>query len=203
MLPFLIAVVGISMSGVMMPGPTFAVTVARSARSPFAGALIAVGHGVVEIPLILLIYFGFVSFLHIEAVKLAVGIVGGIVLLYLGISALRIKKTAVESKEGLPFNPVVAGIATSIFNPYFLLWWVTVGAALIASSMTLGRTGLGMLLLVHWLCDLVWLSFIAFLVYKTGRLWGRRVDTILMAGSALALIGFGVWFLYTALAAMV
>jgi len=202
MLPFLLTVVGISMSGVMMPGPVFAVTVAKSYRSQFAGALVAVGHGLVEVPLILLLYFGFISFLHIEAVRLGVSIAGGIVLLFMGLSVLRLRTAVIESRKELPFNSVVAGIATSIVNPYFLLWWATVGAALIAGSMAFGRMGLALLIPVHWLCDLVWLSFVAFLVYRTGHLWGRRVQNILLATSALLLIGFGLWFLCSALVAM-
>ena len=62
MLPFLVKVAGISLSGVMMPGPVFAVTVAKSYKSRFAGIKIALGHALVEIPLMLLIYFGFGRF---------------------------------------------------------------------------------------------------------------------------------------------
>jgi len=199
MLLFLLSVAGVSMSGVMMPGPMFAVTLAKSYRSQFAGALIAIGHGLVEVPLILLIYFGFTSFLDNEAVKLAVSIAGGIVLLYLGVNMLRLRTAVIESREELPLNSVVAGITTSIFNPYFLLWWATVGAALITRATDFGRTGIALLIPVHWLCDLVWLSLVAFLVYRTGRLWGRRVHSILFAGSALLLIGFGLWFVCSAL----
>ena len=55
MLPILLSVVVISFSGVMMPGPMFAVALAKSYKSPFAGVQIALGHAVIEVPLILLI----------------------------------------------------------------------------------------------------------------------------------------------------
>jgi len=185
-----------------MPGPVFAVTVAKSNRSQFAGALVAVGHGLVEVPLILLIYFGLISFLDIEAVRLGVSIAGGILLLFMGLSVLRLRTAVVESRKELPFNSVVGGMVTSIFNPYFMLWWATVGAALIASSMAFGIIGLALFIPAHWLCDLVWLSVVAFLVYRTGHLWGRRVQHILLALSALLLVGFGVWFICSALIAI-
>ena len=54
---FLGSVMLISLSGVLMPGPLFAVTIQKSAKSKIAGALIAVGHGLVEFPLMFLIYF--------------------------------------------------------------------------------------------------------------------------------------------------
>ena len=62
MLPILLSVIVISFSGVMMPGPVFAVTLTKSYKSPWAGTQIALGHAVIEVPLILLIYFGFAQF---------------------------------------------------------------------------------------------------------------------------------------------
>jgi len=49
MLPVLASVVVISFSGVMMPGPMFAVTLTKSYRSPWAGTMIALGHAVIEV----------------------------------------------------------------------------------------------------------------------------------------------------------
>ena len=54
---FLFSVIVISLSGVMMPGPLFAMTVAKSYKAPTSGALVALGHAVIEIPLMVLIYF--------------------------------------------------------------------------------------------------------------------------------------------------
>jgi len=42
----------------MVPGPVFAVTVARGYRGRTAGALVALGHVIVEFPIMVLIYFG-------------------------------------------------------------------------------------------------------------------------------------------------
>ena len=59
---FLGSVIAISLTGVMMPGPVTAVTIANGTRRKAAGALVAVGHGVIELPLIAVLYFGFASF---------------------------------------------------------------------------------------------------------------------------------------------
>ena len=77
---FLLSVVVISLSGVMMPGPLFAVTVAKSYKSQFAGVQIAAGHALVEIPLMLLIYFGLGRFFQYELVQLTLSLLGGLVL---------------------------------------------------------------------------------------------------------------------------
>jgi threonine/homoserine/homoserine lactone efflux protein len=41
---FLASVLIISLTGVLMPGPLFAVTVEKASKSKISGALIAVGH---------------------------------------------------------------------------------------------------------------------------------------------------------------
>ena len=93
---FLLSVVVISLSGVMMPGPLFAVTVAKSYKSQFAGAQIAAGHALVEIPLMLLIYFGLGRFFQYELVQLTLSLLGGVVLLWLGIGMFRARTRVVE-----------------------------------------------------------------------------------------------------------
>lgn len=47
---FMLSVVAISLSGVMSPGPLFAVTIAKASGDRKAGLLISLGHGVVEFP---------------------------------------------------------------------------------------------------------------------------------------------------------
>lgn len=196
---FLLSVVVISLSGVMMPGPLFAVTVAKSYKSQFAGAQIAAGHALVEIPLILLIYFGLGRFFQHELVQLTLSLLGGVVLLGLGIGIFRARTRVVETGKDLPYNSVVAGVVTSTLNPFFILWWVTIGSMLVMKSLNFGITGFALFIPVHWLCDLVWLSFVSILVYRTRSLWGRKFQEGLFITCSLLLIGFGVWFLISGL----
>jgi len=195
MLQFLLSLVVISLSGVMMPGPMFAVTVAKSYKSQLAGTQIALGHAIVEIPLMLLIYFGFAQFFQDELVQIILSVLGGAILIWLGISMFKARARVVEVGTDLPYNSVVAGVATSALNPFFILWWATIGSMLIMNSLEFGITGFALLIPVHWLCDLVWLSFVSILVYKTKSLWGRKFQGGLFASCSLLLIGFGVWFL--------
>ncbi len=80
---FLASVVLISMSGVLMPGPLFAVTIDKSSRHKTAGALIALGHGVVEFPLMFLIFFLLTEFSVPWYVQAAVGVVGGLLMIWM------------------------------------------------------------------------------------------------------------------------
>ncbi len=195
MFPLLATVVLVSLSGVMIPGPMFAVAVAKSYRSPWAGTQMAIGHVIVEIPLILLIYFGFAQFFENTTVRLVLSLLGGVMIIWMGIAMFRARAGVVRKGSDLKYNALTAGIITSGLNPYFYLWWATAGSALVMSFLDFGITGLVVFILVHWLCDLAWLSFVSFLVYKTQSLWGEKVQEWIFIGCSLLLIGFGSWFI--------
>lgn len=199
MFPFFMSVVVISLSGVMMPGPMFAMTVTKSYKSQFAGVQIALGHAVVEIPLILLIYFGLAQFFQLELVRLILNLVGGAMIIWLGVDMFRARAGVMQKGKDLAYNAVVAGVVTSLFNPFFFLWWATIGSMLIMNSLNFGLTGFVLFIPVHWLCDLIWLSFISILIYRTQSLWGRKFQEGLFIICSLILIGFGGWFLYLGL----
>ncbi len=195
MLPLLLSVLVISLTGVMTPGPTFAVTLAKSFKSPLAGVWVALGHGVIEIPLILLIYFGFARFFQRKLTQFLLSIVGGGMIVWLGIGMFMARAELVQQGKDLPYSAFVAGIITTGLNPFFLLWWATVGSMLVMKFVGFGPVGLTSLITVHWLCDLVWLSFISVLIFRTGTLWGQGFQEGLFIVSSLLLVGFGVWYI--------
>ena len=195
MLPILLSVVVISFSGVMMPGPMFAVTLAKSYRSPWAGAQVSLGHAVIEVPLILLIYFGFARFFENTTVQLVLSILGGGMIIWLGVAMFRARAEVVEKGKDLPYSAYTAGILTSGLNPYFLLWWATIGSMLVMKFLGFGTGGLILFIVVHWLCDLVWLSLVSIVVYRTRSLWGQRFQGWIFIVCSLLLVGFGGWFL--------
>ena len=167
MIPILLSIVVISFSGVMLPGPMFAVTMAKGYKSPWAGTQISLGHAVIEVPLILLIYFGFTQFFHSNVVQLVLSLPGSGMVLWLGISMFRARAEVIQKGKDLPYTGFTAGILTSGFNPFFLLWWATIGSMLIVRILDFGTTGLIAFIIVHWLCDLAWLSLVSILVNRT------------------------------------
>jgi len=203
MLPVLLSVVVISFSGVMMPGPMFAVTLAKSYRSPWAGTQIALGHAVIEVPLILLIYFGFAQFFENSIVQLVLSILGGGMIIWLGIGMFRVRAKVVKEGKDLPYSAFTAGILTSGLNPFFLLWWATIGSLLVMRFLEFGIGGLTVFIIVHWLCDLVWLSFVSVLVYRTHSLWGRKFQEGVFIACSLLLAGFGIWFMISGILTVV
>ena len=203
MLPILLSVVVISLSGVMMPGLMFGVTLVKSLKSPWAGAEIALGHAVIEVPIILLIYFGFARFFENIVVQLVLSILGGGMIIWLGISMFRARTEMVHRGKDLPYNAFITGILTSALNPFFWLWWVTIGSMLVMKFLDFGAMGLAVFIVVHWLCDWVWLSVVSNLVYRTHSLWGRKFQEALFLTGSLLLVGFGIWYTISGIQLMV
>ncbi len=192
---FLFSVIIISLSGVMMPGPVFATAVARGYKSSLAGPLVALGHGVIEIPLMLLIYFGFGNFFQLEEVRVIIGIAGGCVLVWMGLSMIRNRAKEITGSGDSPYSSLIGGVITSTANPYFFLWWATIGSILIVRSISFGVIGFVLLMIIHWLCDLIWYSIVSVTVHRSHHLWGRKVREIVFVVCGLVLLGFGIWFI--------
>jgi len=192
---FLASAVVISLSGVMAPGPMFAVTVAKGHGDPLAGAWIGVGHGVVEFPLMAAIYFGLGSVFSHGAVKDVVAVAGGIVLVLMGYGMIKARNALAVDGRALPYNSVTAGVLSSAANPYFLLWWATVGAALISRSLEFGLLGFLVFAVAHWLCDVGWGLVVSASVNKTKRFWSERLHRYLFTACGIILLYFGVWFM--------
>jgi len=195
---FLLEAVLISLSGVMAPGPITAVTVSKGTKSPHAGAIIALGHGMVEIPLMILILYGFGEILKILYIKAIIGLLGGLFLLKMGIGLLKgIKRTKIDSSND-PHSPLMAGIILSLANPYFLIWWATIGSILIFRSITFGLLGFVIFMVLHWSCDFFWCYFLSALSFKGGQFFGKRLQQVLFLICGVFLLFFGVKFLFDA-----
>jgi len=141
LLTFLFEAVFISLSGVIAPGPITAVTLGKGNNSPHAGAFVAIGHGVIEFPLMISIFYGLGYLLQLSYVKATIALVGGLFLLFMAIGMFRSITQREISSRRYPYSPIIAGVLLSIGNPYFLVWWATIGAALILHSFKFGVLG--------------------------------------------------------------
>lgn len=180
----------------MAPGPVTAATLAAGSRSRHAGAWIAVGHGVVEFPLMLLIMAGMHLVFKIKEVQIVIGLAGGLMLVLMGGQIFR--DLARNNDSGAKYaerSPLWIGILLTGGNPYFLLWWATVGMALAGQAWRLGVLAFAFFALVHWSCDLVWLEILSQASYRGARLLGARTQKGLALVCGLALLVFGLVFL--------
>jgi threonine/homoserine/homoserine lactone efflux protein len=177
-LAFLLSVVLVSLSGVMAPGPITALTLGKAARSPHAGGIIAIGHGLVEFPLMLAIWGGISYLQHSTGLRVAIGLVGGVFLLLMGLGMLRSAVPGEAPAEKLAASALVGGAVLTAANPYFLFWWASVGASLVMTAVGFGLLGFVAFAVAHWLCDLVWLWLLSAMAYKGGRFFGRTFQKV-------------------------
>ena len=197
---FLLSAAGISLTRVMLPGPMTAATIAKGYSDKNAGTLIAVGHAVVEMPLIAAIYLGFGHLISSPQLVKVIRVVGGLMLFYLGFRIFRTAGDAPNEAGGLPASSLLTGIVLTGANPGFYAWWMTVGINLIVGDTTIvgtttfGLVGILSFALVHWCCDLVWCEFLSVGTFKSRRWWTQKVRKIVFSCCAFVLIGFGVWF---------
>ncbi|NPA15652.1 MAG: LysE family transporter [Deferribacteres bacterium] len=192
MLSFILQAVGISLSGVVSPGPMTAATIASGTDDRHAGAYVALGHAVVEFPLMFAIFL-FADFLKDCAVfKVVVGILGAVFMFYMGLSFVRVAEDGGASGAVKRLSPFLIGVVLSAGNPYFILWWATVGAALIFKAVSYGLLGFVLFAIFHWLCDLGWYWFLSFASYGGKELAGSRFYRFVnvFCGAFLILMGF-------------
>lgn len=199
---FLASVILISLTGVMMPGPLFAVTIEKAAKRKTAGLLISVGHGIIEFPLMFLIYYGIdqiVASEILQTVQVTVGLIGGMLMMFMGVQMFRKRNKVIEKYESPKQESLIAGIWTTAANAGFILWWLTIGTTLVINARSFGLVEFVIFAVVHWLCDFVWYTGVAFLIFKSQRFWTKRVNRVIVIFCLAVLISFGVWFFSSAL----
>jgi threonine/homoserine/homoserine lactone efflux protein len=197
---FLPWVIGISASGVMMPGPVTAVVISKGTKSMWSGLMVAVGHAIIEVPLMAIIYFGISGFLTNDAVQIGLGLAGGLLLIWLSVGVFKAKPVAVDVKyEGAHKNAIMAGLATTTASPYFFLWWATVGVTIVMGAKAFGGGWVVVTGGIHWLFDAAWLLFISTFVFFLRRFLTPSVQRGISVVCGLTLVGFGVYFIYRAI----
>lgn len=190
----------VGLSGALAPGPLTAMTIAESARRGFrAGPLLTLGHAIVEMAIVIALAVGLNRFFQLPLVSGLIAIVGGIVLLWMGSSIARAAwqghMRLAERGEAAP--PVAAaqdvktGMLLTIANPYWVLWWATVGATYVVLALGWGVAGLVVFFLGHIMADLSWNSLLAFAVSSGRRMISDRVyrGALIICGIFLVFMG--------------
>jgi threonine/homoserine/homoserine lactone efflux protein len=205
----------VGLSGAMMPGPVLTVTIGETAarlrpddpgairraqaRGALAGPLIVLGHGILEVLLVAGIVLGLGKLLVLGPVIGTIALLGGAVLMWMAWGMFK----SVESLS-LRSGPegerrrhlVLAGLLTTLSNPYWIIWWATIGLSYIAISLRLGLAGLFSFYIGHILSDLFWYGSVSLALAMGRRLLTDRTYRGLVTTCAVLLLGFGLYFGY-------
>ncbi|MBU1567805.1 MAG: LysE family translocator [Proteobacteria bacterium] len=190
----------LALSGALMPGPLLTVTVSESSRrGALVGPMMIFGHALLELALVIALLSGLAPFLVRDDVFIVISLTGGAVLLWMGTTMLR--SLPQLSLAGQPDgsksrNLVVTGIVLSAANPYWLIWWASIGLGYIMYSMKFGIMGIMAFFLGHILADLAWYCFISFGIAKGRHFFSDSLYRKLIGCCAVFLLVFSCWFLY-------
>jgi threonine/homoserine/homoserine lactone efflux protein len=187
-------------SGACMPGPMLTVTIAESVkRGPWAGPLLVLGHGLLEAVVVLLVLFGLGEWVQQPSVFSTIALVGGVMLLWMGWEMLRsLPRLSLDltASESAGLHPVAAGVLVSLANPYFTLWWASVGLGYLLVAREAGPLGVIVFFVFHLLADLVWYAFVSGSVCLGRNLISNQVYRRMVGACALFLVLFGGYFGY-------
>lgn len=168
----------LALSGALVPGPLFTITVSETMRRGFAaGPLIILGHGLLEILIVVLLVFEITPFLTAAGTRFIIALAGGLILMIMGLllirDARRVKLDFLSPGKASGLHPVLSGILGSISNPYWAIWWITIGLGYLLSSLNFGIPGVISFFIGHISADLVWYSIISFTVAKGKKVIGE------------------------------
>ena len=191
----------IALSGALMPGPLLTVAIGESSQKGFwVGPLLILGHAILELALVGALLAGLAPILNQDTVFGVIAFSGAFILLWMALGMFRslpqlsIKLEASQTKGS---HLVLSGIFLSLANPYWSIWWATIGLGYILHSQTFGLTGVLFFFTGHILADLVWYSIITYSVSKGRKLFSDSLYRGLIGACACFLVIFAGYFGYS------
>lgn len=202
---FIITIVIVTASGALAPGPLFFVNIAHGTKSGVKGGIaFSVGHTIIEFSLVILLALGLSTLVNEPTVKSVIGAIGGTFLLAFGVlqvyQFLKSRSEGFGEKSIPSRNPMLLGSIFTGLNPYFIIWWLTVGMKLISDSLVFASwAGVLLMYIAHVWMDYAWLSGTAYLAKRGTSLVSSKGYRILMVAFGGILVYFGVHFLLSSL----
>jgi threonine/homoserine/homoserine lactone efflux protein len=192
----------IAFSGAMVPGPLLTITISKTAEIGFkAGPILILGHGILELILIIIITMGAAPFLQNNTVLITIAFIGSTFLMIMAIGMLKsipnltLDLTKKENEKENS-NIIMSGALLSLANPYWIIWWATIGLGYILVSQKFGLLGIIIFFIGHIMGDLTWYSIISYTITKGEKFFTDKTYKILIGTCGIFLIFFAVSFIY-------
>jgi threonine/homoserine/homoserine lactone efflux protein len=196
----------IGFSGALAPGPLLSVTVNDSfQRGIKAGPQLITGHAILEAVTVLAVAGGLTLLVQNGIVYGVIAFVGGTFIAWMGWQFAKgaITKTIhleLEAKtEKNKYGPLLVGAMTSLANPYFVLWWLTVGAGYVVMALRFGFPGLLAFYFGHILADYTWYTAVSAAVAGGRRYINQAIYRGVVFCCGLFMLGMAAWFVRSGL----
>jgi threonine/homoserine/homoserine lactone efflux protein len=189
----------IGLTGALAPGPTLVATVNSSLKEGWkAGAKVAAGHALVETVIFLLIIGGLAD--AMQEYSRTIALAGGLALIIFGFMTVKgSRRATLVAPEGQVIgNAYLAGVATSAANPYFWIWWLSVGSALVLSGLHSGVIMAALFMIGHWVADFGWLILVSISLDRGRSILSDRSYRGILGICGGFLVCFGIYFLSAA-----
>lgn len=205
LLSLIVTVVLITASGALAPGPLFFATISHGAKSGAkSGLVFSIAHTIIEFPLVIILALNLLTVADKPIIKFLTGVAGGLALLFFGVMQIRdgltSKFDAPSESRVSPKNPLLIGLVFTGLNPYFIAWWLTIGADLIFKALTFASlAGVLIMYVSHVWMDYVWLTAVAHFAKMGMTVVGARGYKAVVIVFGVVLIFFGLLFLASTL----
>jgi len=192
----------IAYSGALMPGPMLTVVVVESPRhGAKAGPLVVLGHAILELVLLGALVVGLGHLLERGSFKAAIALIGGAMLVWTAASMIAaVARDKVEldwqaDARGRRMRMVLSGVISSLSNPYWTIWWATIGLGLLTKAYAAGVAGVAVFYVGHILGDLTWYSAVSCTIAAGRRFITVRVYKVMLCAAAAFLLALAAWFI--------
>ncbi|MCM8785376.1 MAG: LysE family translocator [Candidatus Omnitrophica bacterium] len=189
----------IGLSGAISPGPLLAITIEQTIKKGYkAGPLIIIGHSILELLMVIFLIIGFGEILKKGIVQNYLNIFGGFFLICFGVLTLISIKNINLSFSKSPQNNyslIFKGIFVSLSNPYWTIWWVTIGFVYLSFALLYGFFGIFLFFVGHISSDFLWYSFVSYSLYKSKKLMKEAYLKYLSVFLGIFLICFGIFLI--------
>jgi len=196
----------VGFSGAMMPGSLLTYVIRQSLKEgPKVGFIVIVGHALLELALIIGIFLGLDMVLRSDAAQITIGLIGGILLCYIGadmiVKAARGKVSVdMDAQTKSSDRIMLSGALLSMANPYFLLWWAVIGLGFLTQAYRdFAVWGVAVYFAGHITADFAWYGLISTVVGTTRKFIKQKPYRIIIMVLGGLLIFFGARFLIDAL----
>lgn len=202
----------VAFSGAVVPGPMLTLVISSVAEKGFwTSFFIVVGHSLLELLVVIGLFLGILKYLQNPLIIKIIGILGSVFLLYLGANIII---TIIRNKYSIDFRSIIKkrtitgkstgivilkGILVSLMNPYWYIWWISIGAAFIIKSVEFNTIGISSFYIGHISADFIWFLFIGFLINTGRKFFNQKIYNTILAVCSIFLFYLGIRFIIEAL----